>query len=651
MQILSLLRSRFEQALTGWVDNPKEYAQRVSVARDAQFGDYQANIAMPLAKPLGKQPLDIAKELIQRLSIEDLCHAPEIAGPGFINLKLRDEFIAANVSQAAADERLGIGKSESKTYVVDYSAPNVAKPMHVGHIRSTVIGDALSKILKFLGHRVISDNHLGDWGTQFGMVIYGFKHFADEAAYADSPVTELSRLYRLVQQIIGYQAAVPKLAKASEQVAMATAQTDSLRSLADNDPKAAKQLKVALKELKSYEDSLKELQDKVAVVDNDCRLAQLAVEHADMDARAQSETAKLHRGDAENIALWERFLPVCIAEIESVYKRLNVRFDHQLGESFYHPMLGELVDGLLASNLAVESDGAICIFLEGYDAPMIVRKRDGAFLYATTDLATIQYRMQHFSPDAILYVVDHRQSDHFGKLFAAARAMGFDKVELQHISFGTVLGPDGKPFKTRSGTVVGLDYLLDEAIDRAYQAVCNPERLQKAGLAMSREEQHEIAESVGLGAIKYADLSHNRTSDYEFDAEKMVQLEGNTSAYIQYSYARISSIIRNSGVAIDIHNINRFSLQFEKLAERNLALQLLQFEDAIRQSVEEYYPSVLAGYLYAVAKQYSTFFDQCPVIKAESEELRNSRLALCYVTGRTLELGLNLLGINAVPRM
>ncbi len=651
MQILALIRSRFERALTGWVDSPAEYAQRISVARESQFGDYQANIAMPLAKPLGMKPQEIAKQLVERLEIEDICLPPEIAGPGFINLKLRDEYIAASISNAAADERLGVEPSPPKTYVIDYSAPNVAKPMHVGHIRSTVIGDALAKILKFLGHRVISDNHLGDWGTQFGMVIYGYKHFANETAFTDAPVTELSRLYRLVQQIIGYQDALPKLTKAAEQVAMATAQIDSLKSQSIHDPKAAKQLKSAIKDLSNYEENLKELEDKVAVIDNDPRLAQIAMEHPNMDARAQLETAKLHSGDRENLVLWERFLPVCIAEIESVYRRLNIHFDHQLGESFYHPMLGDLVDELLSSKMAIESDGAICIFLDGYDSPMIVRKRDGAFLYATTDLATIKYRIKHFAPDAILYVVDHRQSEHFGKLFAAARAIGFDTVELQHVSFGTVLGPDGKPFKTRSGTVIGLDYLLDEAIDRAYQAVCNPDRLQKAGLAMTREEQQNVAEIVGLGAIKYADLSHNRTSDYEFDLDKMVQLEGNTSAYIQYSYARISNIIRNSGVTINRNNINRFSFQFVKSTERDLALQLLQFEDAIRQSVEEYYPSILASYLYAVAKQFSTFFDQCPVIKAESEELRNSRLALCFVAGRTLEMGLNLLGISAVPRM
>ncbi len=651
MQILTLIRSRFEQALTGWVENPSEPAQRVSLSREPQLGDYQANIAMPLAKQLGLKPLDIAKRLCDQLKIDDICEPPEIAGPGFINLKLRDSFIAAQLTKAIGDERFGVDLCKPKTFVIDYSAPNVAKPMHVGHIRSTVIGDALTHILRFLGHRVISDNHLGDWGTQFGMVIYGYKHFVNEAALEAAPVAELSRLYRLVQQIIGYQEAVSKVGKAREQVAMAAAQVAKLQANQATDPKAAKLLKTAIKEHGSYLDTLEGLEQKIHAIDSNPELARIVSEHPAMETLAQLETAKLHAGDEENLSLWRLFLPACIAEIETVYKRLNIHFDYQLGESFYHPMLGGLVDKLVESKQAVESDGAICIFLDGYDAPMLIRKRDGAFLYATTDLATIEYRMGHFSPDVILYVVDHRQSEHFGKLFAAARAIGFEKVQLHHISFGTVLGPDGKPFKTRSGTVIGLDYLLDEAIERAYQAACNPDRLQKAGLQMTEDEKRNIAEVVGLGAIKYADLSHNRTSDYEFNAEKMVQLEGNTSAYIQYSYARICSIVRNSGVQIDEQNAHQFPIMFVNSSERNLALLLLQFEDAIHQTVEDFYPSVLANYLYTLAKQYSSFFDQCPVIKAESDDLRISRLALCYATGRVLKLGLSLLGISVVPRM
>ncbi len=651
MQILTLIRSRFEQALTGWVDNPAEPAKLVSLSREPQLGDYQANIAMPLAKRLGMKPQEIAKQLCERLKIDDICEPPEIAGPGFINLKLREDFIISQLSKAIADERFGVDRCEAKTFVIDYSAPNVAKPMHVGHIRSTVIGDALAYILRFLGHRVISDNHLGDWGTQFGMVIYGYKHFVNESALAAAPVAELSRLYRLVQQIIGYQEAQTKVSKAREQVNKAAAEVERLRIAEQSDPKISKHLKAASRDLSTYQDSLSGLVSKIEAVESDPQLAKLAVDHSNLENRAQLETAKLHAGDETNLALWKLFLPACIAEIETVYQRLNIRFDYQLGESFYHPMLGGLVDRLVDSKLAVESDGAICIFLEGYDAPMLIRKSDGAFLYATTDLATIEYRMGHFSPNAVLYVVDHRQSEHFGKLFAAARAIGFDQVELQHVSFGTVLGSDGKPFKTRSGTVIGLDYLLDEAIERAYQVVCNPDRLQKAGLAMTEDEKRQIAEVVGLGAIKYADLSHNRTSDYEFDTEKMVQLEGNTSAYIQYSYARISSILRNSGVEIVESNAQQFPLKPVTPAERNLAILLLQFEDVIRQSVDEYYPSVLATYLFSVAKQYSTFFDQCPVLKAESEELRSSRIALCYATGRALKLGLSLLGISVIPRM
>ncbi|MEZ6134290.1 MAG: arginine--tRNA ligase [Pirellulaceae bacterium] len=366
---------------------------------------------------------------------------------------------------------------------------------------------------------------------------------------------------------------------------------------------------------------------------------------------AQAETVKLHEGDAVNLDLWKKFVPISIKEITSVYDRLGIQFDYTYGESFYHPLLGGVVDRLIKSGMAIESDGATCIFLDGFDAPMIIRKRDGAFLYATTDLATIDYRMEHFQPDVILYVVDHRQSEHFSKLFAAARAIGYESVELNHISFGTVLGPDGKPFKTRSGSVIGLEYLLDEAVERAYQAVCNPERLEKAGIEMSEAEMRHVANTVGLGAIKYADLAHNRTSDYEFNTEKMVQLEGNTSTYIQYMVARAGSIIRRSGITVDATNIGEFAIELPNVAERALALQLLQFEDALQQVTEEYYPSVLAAYLFGVAKQFAVFFDKCQVLTAETEELKRSRLAMCYATGSVLERGLGLLGIGVVERM
>lgn len=652
MKLLETIRDRFAQALTGWVDQPEEYAQRVAVARDPRFGDYQANIAMPLEKKLGIKPLQIAEQLVERLKIDDLCLPPEILPPGFINLRLRPEVLSQFVQAAINDDRLGVESTDApRTFVIDYSAPNVAKPMHVGHIRSTVIGDSLSRILRFLGHRVISDNHLGDWGTQFGMVIYGYKHFVDQAAFAQAPVTELSRLYRLVQQLIAYQDAVRKRPAAEEAVARAQEKLKLTEERAAGNKKAEKEIKAAKRAVSEAEEALQDVDKKIASVARDSKLNALALEHADLETRAQQETVRLHTGDAENMELWHRFLPLCIEEIEKVYSRLSVTFDHQHGESFYHPLLQPLVDRLVAAGLARESDGALCIFLPGFDAPMIVRKADGAFLYATTDLATIEYRMEHFHPNAILYVVDHRQSEHFAKLFAAARAIGYDNVELEHISFGTVTGKDGKPFKTREGSVVGLDYLLDEAVDRAYQVVCNPERLQKANLEMSDVEKRTVSEVVGIGAIKYADLSHNRTSDYVFDIDQMVQLEGNTSAYIQYSYARICSILNNAEVSPTREWLAGVALTLNEPAERDLAVQLLQLEDALLGCLDGYFPHVLTAYLYNLAKHYAVFYDRCPVLKAESGELRQSRLLLCHATGATLKLGLSLLGIGVVERM
>ncbi|RMF45247.1 MAG: arginine--tRNA ligase [Planctomycetota bacterium] len=651
MQLLSLLADRFEEALRGWVEHPEEHARRVAVARDPRHGDYQANIAMPLAKPLGQPPRQIAEQIVQRLQVDDICMPPEIAGPGFINLKVRDAFLAESIQRMAQDDRLLVGNQTPRRYVIDYSAPNVAKPMHVGHIRSTVIGDSLCRVLRFLGHEVVSDNHLGDWGTQFGMIIYGYKHFVDPAAFEQNPVAELSRIYRMVQSIIAFQSAQKKLPAAERRLERAARAAQEAETAAQDDPQVRKASKQAAKELRAAREEVQALQDKVQAVLSDPELARLAEAHPDLEKRVQLETVKLHQGDEENLGLWRQFMPISIREIESVYRRLGVHFDHTLGESFYHPMLPQIVQKLVDSGIAVESDGAICVFLEGFDAPMIIRKRDGAFLYATTDLATVEYRMQHFHPDAILYVVDHRQSEHFQKLFAAVRKMGYADVELQHVAFGTVLGPDGRPFKTRSGSVVGLEYLLDEAVERAYQVVCDAERLERAGLELSESQRREIAEVVGIGAIKYADLSHNRTSDYEFNIDQMVQLEGNTSTYIQYMYARTCSILRKSGETIDADWIAQTTVVLPTEVERTMALQLLQLEDALLQTAQDYMPSVLASYLYALAKQYAVFFDQCPVLTAEDAELRASRLLLCHVVGRVLRQGLDLLGINVVERM
>ena len=395
MKLIETIRARFAQALTDWVDDPETVAGRVAVARDPRFGDYQANIAMPLEKKLGMKPMAIAQQLVERLSIDDLCLPPEILPPGFINLRLRPEMLAKYVHAAITDERLGVdASSAARTFVIDYSAPNVAKPMHVGHIRSTVIGDALSRILRFLGHRVISDNHLGDWGTQFGMVIYGYKHFVDRAGFAAAPVEELSRLYRLVQQIIAYQEAVQKRPAALQSVEQAQGRLRLTEARAAGNKKAEKEIKAAARSVAAAKHLVRELDKKIARVEADEALKALAQQHPQLETSAQLETVKLHTGDEENLELWHRFLPLCIEEIEKVYRRLSITFDHQYGESFYHPMLEPLVDRLKASGLAQESDGALCIFLPTFDAPMIVRKADGAFLYATTDLATIEYRME-----------------------------------------------------------------------------------------------------------------------------------------------------------------------------------------------------------------------------------------------------------------
>jgi arginyl-tRNA synthetase len=652
MQILSLIRQRFESALDGWVKNPQDHAQRVTPARDPQHGDYQANIAMPLKAELSLPPQQIAAQLVERVQLSDLCEPLEVAGPGFINLRLKNSFLAEELMKLAQDQRAGVSTCiQPRTFVIDYSAPNVAKPMHVGHIRSTVIGDSLARILRFLGHEVVSDNHLGDWGTQFGMIIYGYKNFVDPAAFNTAPVAELSRLYRLVQALIGYQESMPKLPLAQKKITDLKAQLAAIEANPTLDPKVKpKEIKAATKSVDSAEDQLKSLQDKVDPVANSPELLKLSQVHEQLEKRCQLETAKLHEGDAENLALWNRFVPISIQEIEAVYRRLNINFDHTLGESFYHPMLADLVNSLQEKGVAVASEGAICIFLDGFDVPMIIRKSDGAFLYATTDLATIEYRVKHFKPDAILYVVDFRQGDHFQKLFAAARAIGYTDIELNHVSFGTVLGKDGKPFKTRSGTVLGLEYLLDEAVERAYQAVCDPERLQKAGLDLSEDEKREIANIVGHGAIKYADLSHNRTSDYEFNIDKMVSLEGNTATYIQYMYARAGSIIRRSEMDISDATLAQYPIRIEQKAERDLALQLLQFEDALTQVTVEFLPNILAGYLFSLAKQFATFFEECHVLRAD-EATKRSRLAICFATSRVLKQGLELLGIGVVPRM
>ncbi|MEN1679740.1 MAG: arginine--tRNA ligase [Planctomycetota bacterium] len=663
MNPLATLRGRFAQALAdvaGHATDSPEVAALVDLVRDSaggKFGDYQANCAMPLGKRLGKPPREVAAELLEKLDVADLCESPEIAGPGFINLTLKDGWLVEQVHQAARDVgRLGVAKAgPPRSYVVDFSSPNIAKPMHVGHIRSTVIGDSLCRVIRFLGHRVRSDNHFCYWGTQFGMIIYGYKNFVDEAALAAAPVAELSRLYRLVNQIADYQTAKgDKLGDLTERHVSAQKRAKELAhgTLTGDEKKDKKRLKEQRRAEQAAADLGKELaalQEKIATLEADAAFSELAAQHPEIGQRALEETARLHACDDENRALWERFLPACLEEINATYERLGVTFDHTLGESFYQPMLSGVVEDMVAHNLATESDGALCVFpeavgLEGFDAPFIVRKRDGAFLYATTDLATIQYRMREWRPDAIVYVVDHRQSMHFEQLFATARAWGFRDVELVHVAFGTVMGKDKRPYKTRSGDAVGLMGLLDEAVSRARAIADHSPVLE------TDEERQRVAERIGIGAIKYADLSHNRTSDYVFDYDKMLAMTGNTAAYMQNSYARVRGIFGKVGVEPESVR-GSAELILSHPSERALAIGLVQFAEALDRVVADYRPNHLAAYLFELASRFSDFYEHCSVKDAESSRLKQSRLLLCDLTARTLAKGLELLGIETVERM
>jgi arginyl-tRNA synthetase len=572
MNLLARLRESFGAALPEGVDRAA-FEKAVRPGSDPKFGDYQANGCMAAAKTLGRKPRDLAADLARAVDLTPFAGAPEVAGPGFLNLRLDDAWVASALRDLSTDEALGLERpARAKTVVIDFSSPNVAKPMHVGHLRSTVIGDSLARINSALGHRVVRDNHLGDWGSQFGMILWGWKNARDDSRYAADPVGELARLYRVAQDRIKAGDAVVK-------------------------------------------------------------------------AAAQAETARLHAGDPENRALWAQFMPHCLGALQALYDRLGVRFDVQLGESFYDPMLASVVSDLQGRGLAVESDGAIVVHVEQTEAPFIVRKRDGAFNYATTDLATIKYRVETWHPDQVLYVVDHRQGDHFKQLFEVARAWGYNSVGLEHVAFGTILGPDRRPFKTREGDVIGLESLLDESTAEALKVVTeNSPELEPA-------EQQQVAAVVGLGAIKYADLSQNRISDYVFDWQKMMAKNGNTATYMQYAYARTRNVFRKGGIATHAIRDERPAIAISHPAERGLGVRLLRLPEVLEFAAEENKPNVLTDYLFDLANAFSTFYEECPVLKAESPERRDSRLALCDLTGRTLKFGLDLLGIDVVERM
>ncbi len=630
-------------------DTPDAYVEMLKPSQEVKFGDFQANCAMSLAKLARRPPRDVAAELISKLDVADICDPPEIAGPGFINFRLKTERLADETARLTRDERLGVALvATPRQYIVDFSSPNVAKPMHVGHLRSTVIGNALCRVLRFLGHHVLSDNHVGDWGTQFGMIIYGYKHFRDDAAYRNNAVPELARLYRLVNQLTDYHTVVAELPPLRAQIAAKEAAVASARQAADfkpTDKDAARAAKRAEQELSEHIAGIESAQTKCDLVESNPGLKSLADAHPRIGELSRRETALLHAGNIENKRLWDEFVPKCMQALESMYQRFGIVFDMSLGESWYNPMLPGIVEELKQKEMARISDGATCVFVEGNPAPFIVQKADGAFTYATTDLATIRHRVETLHADACLYVVDSRQSEHFQLLFATAKNLGYSQTEFRHVSFGTVLGEDRRPIKTRSGDSIGLESLLDEAIQNARKIV------DENSSHLSDADRSNVSVLVGMGAIIYVDLHHNRDSDYVFSWDKMLATSGDTATYNQYAYARVCGILRKGG--IDVAELRRagHAIQLATPAERALALQLNRFSNAVSDVAIDYRPNLLTQYLFETANCFASFFNDCPVLSAEPPELRASRLLLCDATARILKCGLDLLGIGVVQQM
>jgi len=651
MSALKLLRECFRPVLMELTDDVDAALAMIKPAQDPKFGDYQSNCAMPLAKKAGCSPRDLAQRIINGIDLSDLCEPAEIAGPGFINLRLKTDWITSAGQALVADERLGHQLVAARNYVVDYSSPNVAKPMHVGHLRSSVIGNALDRTLRFAGHHVRSDNHIGDWGTQFGMIIYGFRHFVNQEAYAADPVTELARLYRLVNQLADYHEAVVALPKAEARPVALQSQIDTTEHSSLETKQKAAELKKLRADLNGATETLDGVKKKIESVESSPTLKTLAEQHPDIGRLARLETAKLHAGDAENQRLWNEFVPECLKALEAVYQKLGIAFDHALGESFFQPFLADVVAELKQAGLASESDGAQCVFIPGNDAPFIVQKSDGAFTYATTDLATIRYRVQQWQAEVILYVVDTRQSEHFHLLFETARRWGYQNVEFHHVNFGTVLGRDGRPYKTRSGDTVGLESLLDDAIARAYRIVSDNDDAKPNGPELDEDARRRVAEAVGIGGVKYADLHHNRESDYRFDEEKMLAMTGDTATYIQYANARINGIFRKGQIDRAALRTQAGQLTISHATERTLLLQLMTFGDSVDATIRELRPNLLTQFLYDTANCFSSFYTACQVLHEEDATLRTSRLQLCDLTSRVLTLGLSLLGIEAPEKM
>ncbi len=578
MLLHRLIENRLLEAVRSVFPDAPPASLQLRPCADPRFGDYQTTGLMSLAKARRLNPRQVAGDVLSRLDVGSWCGKVEVAGAGFLNFHLRPSAVAEALAEAVAGQHLFFEPaSQPRTIVVDFSSPNVAKPMHVGHIRSTILGDTLSRTFRLLGHRVITDNHLGDWGTQFGKLIVGWKKHLDPQALKVDPLAEMERLYRCVNQAC------------------------------ETDP-------VVLEE-------------------------------------ARLELVRLQQGDPENLRIWREMIAHSAVQFDCIYSRLGVRFDHTLGESFYNSRLPSVVERLIASGLAQESEGAIVVFFPDIPAlkahPALVRKSDGGFNYTTTDLATLEYRLEQWHPDEIVYVTDGRQQLHFQQLFALFRRWHPEaQVRLEHVWFGAILGEDGRPFKTRSGDTIKLLDLLDEAEERAFQVVSqkNPD--------LAEPERRRIARIVGLGAVKYADLLPNRQSDYIFSWDKMLALNGNTAPYLLYAYTRIRSIFRKLQPGdFEPGGSGRPSgLTLAAPQEITLAKHLLNFGMVLEAVAEECRPNYLCNYLYELAGHFTSFYESCPVLKAPPAE-RATRLALCDLTGRVLKQGLEALGLETLETM
>jgi arginyl-tRNA synthetase len=569
----------FEERLSAWTTESmksifgfedSDVHLGVAPTNNEKFGDYQCNAAMELARTLKKAPRQIAQEFVDAAQLPDFVDKIEIAGPGFINFYLSNNALALHIQSLENDPNLGADQvGQGKTVVIDYSSPNVAKPMHIGHIRSTVIGNAIDRLYRFLGYNVIADNHLGDWGTQFGLMMVGYREFRDEEALKQAPVEELERIY-----VASYN--------------------------------------------KSKEDeSWREL--------------------------AKSELVKLQQGDKENRELWEKFIELSIEEFNTIYDRLGVKFDLYRGESFYNDRLPKIIQTLEEKNLAKESDGALIVDLEDDGMPIcIVRKSDGGYNYATTDLATVEARLEEFDPERIIYVTDERQQLHFRQFFTIAKKLEMD-ANLVHVWFGLMRLPEAT-FSTREGNVIKLAALLDEAEARALEMV------KSSSPEMPEDQQKDLAKAIGIGAIKYTDLSQNPQSLVTFTWEKALNMQGNSAPYLQYAYARISSVYDKYHAQFPETELSDCSINIEHEIERRLAVKLSRFPAAIRAAAENYSPNILADYLYDLAQVYSSFYQNVPFLKAE-EGVRESRIRLCRSTATTLKQGLELLGIETRERI